>query len=88
MEAWVIDSTIDMVSDVQNFNYKWVFAQDESQKKELKITMLCETLPKFCETINKKLEGKKYICGERITIADFFLWGWVSTWFTNPESEV
>jgi glutathione S-transferase len=86
MEGWLIDSVIDTVADAQDKNYKWVFAQDGEKKKEFKIEMLCNTLPNLCEYLNIKLEGNKYICGDRITIADFFIWGWVSAWFTNSQS--
>ena len=64
-----------------------LYEKDETEKKEKKIKWLTETLPNFAKAMNKRLEGKKYICGNRITIADFSLFAFVSSTFTNTSSE-
>ena len=72
-EAWLIDSTIDSVDDEYRELFSLHFEKDESTRKDKLIVFLTERLPRWLKVMNKRLVGKKYICGDRITISDFMV---------------
>ena len=71
-EAWLIDSTMDHVADNLEHFVKPQFAQGE-KKTELLFELLTVALPRFLKQVEKRVSGKKFICGDRLTIADFTL---------------
>ena len=86
-EAWLIDSTMDAIHDMFGQTAAMLFEQDATIKKDKKIKWLTETIPQFAKAMNSRLEGKKFMIGDRLTIADFFLFAYVSSTFTNKGSE-
>ena len=73
MERWQVDSTIDAISDIFEFAAKCYFGATDQAKKASLAELLQYRLPKFLKVMNKRLEGKRYMVGREITIADFAL---------------
>ena len=44
-------------------------------------------MPQYANAMDKRLEGNQYICGNKITIADFSLYAFVSSTFDNEHNE-
>ena len=87
--SWAIDSTIDSLGDVMNAFYKAAFA-DEATKPELFKTFFGTTLPQWFTAINKRLlanSSKNFIVGDKITIADFALAGFIYSLYLNELSQ-
>ena len=81
-EAWTIDSTMDYVSDNVEIFVKPAFADGEA-KLALLFELLTKQLPQFLSKIEKRVSGKKWIIGDRITIADFMLGGLLTSTVAN-----
>ena len=71
-EAWLIDSTIDFVSDEMGKFAGLLFASPD-KKTEMLFELLTKQLPAILAIIEKRVTGKRFIVGDRITIADFVL---------------
>ena len=86
--SWAIDSTIDSLTDIMNAFYKAAFA-DEASKPELFKTYFGTTLPQWLTAINKRLlanSSKNFIVGDKITIADFAIAGFIYSLYLNELS--
>lgn len=68
----MIDSTMDFVSDNLGNFIAPMFVQGE-RKIELLFELKTKHLPTFLKQIERRLIGKKFVCGDRITCADFQL---------------
>ena len=87
--CWRIDSTLDSLNDVSAAFYKAAFA-DEASKPELFKAFFGNTLPAWLNVLDKRLHSnssKKYIVGNKITIADFSLAAWAYSTYLNEKSE-
>ena len=87
--SWAIDSTVDSLVDVMNAFYKAAFA-DEASKPELFKTYFGTTLPAWLTAINKRLlanSSKHFIVGDKITIADFAIAGFIYSLYLNDLSQ-
>ena len=84
-EAWLIDSTMDFVNDESPKFAALLFASPD-KKTEMLFEVLTKTLPNFLATVEKRLAGKKFICGERITCADFMLGAFLLSTVANENN--
>ena len=84
-EAWLIDSTMDFVSDSQEIFVKPAFAEGET-KLALLFELLTKQLPNFLAKIEKRVAGKKWVCGDRITTADFCLGAILTSTVANENN--
>ena len=71
-EAWLIDSTMDYVNETGGLFGAVIFAQGE-KKTELLFELLTKQLPDFLKIIEKRVSGKKFLTGEKLSCADFML---------------
>jgi glutathione S-transferase len=70
--AYLIDSTIDAVEDYFGAYFKFNFESNEEKKAIFKENWL-KMFPVFLPAIEKRLEGKKFLTGDELTIGDFAL---------------
>ncbi|CAH1784061.1 unnamed protein product [Owenia fusiformis] len=75
LEQALTDGINDSITDTFNELTKHHFEQDETKKEELKSKYMTETLPKWCELIEKQLETKvngdgTWLVGDQISWAD------------------
>ena len=70
--AFTIDSTIDAVEDYLGAYFKFNFESNEEKKAIFKENWL-KMFPVWLAAIEKRLEGKRFITGDKLTIADFAL---------------
>lgn len=70
--AFTIDSTIDAVEDYLAAYFKFNFESNEEKKAIFKENWL-KMFPVWLAAIEKRLEGKRFITGDKLTIADFAL---------------
>jgi glutathione S-transferase len=85
-EAWIIDSTMDSVNDELSKIATMKFCQDDEEKKALFFDYLTKGLPQWLSIMEKRLAGKKFVVGDRITIADFCLGAFLHSVHANPEN--
>ena len=86
MERWQVDSTIDAINDIFDFVAKCLFGGTDQSKKASLADLLQYRLPKFLKAMNKRLDGKRYMTGREITIADFALGGFFLQTVANEHS--
>ena len=87
--SWAIDSTIDSLTDIMNAFYKAAFA-DEAAKADLFKTYFGTTLPQWLTATSKRLHAnssKNFIVGDKITIADFAIAGFIYSIYLNDLSQ-
>eukprot|EP00347_Sterkiella_histriomuscorum_P020909 403335995 len=84
-QAYLVDSILDSVNDIQNTLYKAAFHPNEETKAALIADFLSNTLPRFISAFDKRLEGNTtgFIVGDQITIADFALAAFAYSLFLN-----
>jgi glutathione S-transferase len=70
--AYTVDSTIDAVEDYFGAYFKFNFESNEEKKAVFKENWL-NLIPVWITAIEKRLEGKRFITGDKLTIADFAL---------------
>ena len=87
IDAWKIDSIVDSYSDTIGQYYKANFADGENRSSLLQ-SYFDHGLPKWQEAMQKRLianTSKKFIVGDKMTIADFVLASWAYSTYLNPE---
>lgn len=72
-EAYLVDSLLDSINDINNAFYKAAFNPSEEHKTTLFAEFYGNTLPRFFAAFEKRLDGNTsgFIVGDKITIADF-----------------
>ena len=83
-EAWLIDSTMDSVNDEMSKIGAMAFATPE-QKKDLIYEYLTKGLTTWLSIIEKRLNGKRFLIGQRITCGDFMLGGFLLSTVANKH---
>ncbi len=61
--------------------------KDKDLKTTKQIKWLTSTIPHYCSILNKRLEGTTFVCGDRLTIADFSVFAYVSATLGNEHHE-
>ena len=87
--AWRIDSTLDSYEDVFQAYYKAAFASSEEAKAEGFKNYYENALPNWFKVLEKRIKdngSKKYIAGEKISIADFSLGAWAYNTYLNEQN--
>lgn len=71
-QAYLVDSLIDSIGDIQNAFYKAAFNPSEEHKVTLFTEFYGNTLPRYFSAFEKRLEGNEsgFIVGDKPTIAD------------------
>ena len=90
IEMWQIDSTIDAVYDFFPRAAMVHFSPTEEARAECLKNLTSEHMPKFFEIIERRLEGKTYVAGQKLSIADFALGALLSQTVhnkANPHSK-
>ena len=83
--AYEVDSLCDGLSDQIGGIATPVFAPEDKKKEAVK-NVFENILPKFIKSIEPKLNnGKKFLFGDRLTIADFWIGGIYVNWASNPN---
>ena len=70
--AYLIDSTIDAVEDYFGAYFKFNFESNEEKKAIFKENWL-KMIPVWVPAIEKRLDGKKFLTGDKLSIGDFAL---------------
>ncbi len=83
--TYIIDSTIDAVEDYFGAYFKFNFEQNEEKKAIFKDNWL-KMIPVWVPAIEKRLEGKKFLTGDKLTIGDFALAAIVFNLFNNEAN--
>ena len=73
MERWQVDSTLDAIADIYELVAKCYFGATADAKQESLDELMGVKLPKFMSCMNTRLQGKRYMVGYTLTIADFAL---------------
>eukprot|EP00347_Sterkiella_histriomuscorum_P018302 403346025 len=85
--AYLVDSFIDSVDDINPHFYKVRTEKDPELLKKAKHELFTNTFPKWCEAIEKRLQNnvtQKYIVGNKLTIADMTYAGRYTAQVNNP----
>jgi glutathione S-transferase len=85
--AWRMDSYIDSIMDIMNGFYKFAFEQNEEKKKADAETYFTTIFPAWMNVIEKRFaanDSPHHAVGDKVTIADFALCGWM---FGTPLNE-
>ena len=86
-EAWVIDSTMDATNEMfELFAIPILGFCPPEKKPALLFELLTKQLPTFLERMEKRVSGKKFVCGDRITCADFLLGGLLTNTLGNENN--
>ena len=83
-EAWLIDSTMDSINDEASHLAQIQFSAPE-QKREMLFEYLTRGLPIWLGIMEKRVAGKKFLVGSRLTCADFFLGAFLLSGVANPH---
>ena len=79
MDQWFQDSSLDALSDLAQAAMKVHFAKEE-EKQEAIANYMGKVMPAFLEKMDKRLDGKKFLGGDKMMYADFAL----AAFFTSP----
>ena len=83
MEAYETDALCDAAQDVMAKVYLPIFGP--ADKKEENISLVIdEVMPKFLNMLEPRLGDSGFVCGEKLTIADFWIGGFYTNYATNP----
>jgi len=85
--AWRMDSTLDSVSDIQNAFYKCAFEQDAEKKKAALENFFGNVFPGWAGAMEKRIvanTSRQFFVGDKVSIADFALAGWM---YSTPYNE-
>ena len=73
MERWQVDSTLDAIADIYELVAKCYFSGSDEDKQRSLDELMSDKLPKFMSCMDKRFEGKRYMVGLTLSIADFAL---------------
>ena len=83
-EAWLIDSTMDAVNEASGTIGALAYA-DPAAKEEMLFDYLTSGLPWWLGIMEKRVKGKKFLIGSRITCADFMLGAFLCSTIENEN---
>ena len=84
---WKIDSLVDHTTDTANVFYQAFFIPDEAQKKEKLAAFVTGALAKYMGALESRLKtnsSQKHLVGDKETIADFSVLGFIFAHWANP----
>ena len=80
------DSLCDGYEDIMGSIYKPHFMQPGAEKDALIKDIFEKTLPKYCKIMEEQCsKGHKFILGDKLTTADFFIGMFYTSFVTNPN---
>ena len=77
--AWECDALMDGYNDIIGKLYPPFFKKTEEEKEAMYPEIFDKILPKFLDIIEPICERNDFLCGDDLTIADF----WIGGLFTN-----
>ena len=64
---------MDAIADIYELVAKCYFSGSDEEKFQSVNELMRDKLPKFMNCMNKRFEGKRYMVGQHLSIADFAL---------------
>lgn len=83
-DAWCCDSLMDGLNDILPKIYGPFLAKPED-REAMYPALFDDALPKLLDICEQRLEGKTYLCGDKLSIADFFIGGIYTNYITNDS---
>lgn len=85
MEAYECDMLCDAYNDLLSKVYKPYFVKDEAKREQMYPDIFEKALPKFLNNIEPIVERNKWLVGDKMTVADFWIGGLYTNMLANDK---
>lgn len=84
MKAYKCDSMIDAYLDIVGKIYKPFFLPEDKREAEYP-NIFGKLIPRFLDQIEEQAGKAEFLCGDDLTIADFWIGGLYTNYINNPH---
>ena len=85
LEAYEVDQLVDTFADCIDKVYKPHFIKDEIKQEEALKELFEQVLPKFLDFITPICTKGAFLCGDKLTVADFWIGGLYTNYLANES---
>lgn len=85
MEGYEVDALLDGYEDFVQTVQKTQLAKTDEEKETNMAVVFDKSLPKFLGVLEPMAAKGEWICGSKLTIADFWIGGIYTNTITNPD---